>query len=111
MNRSKPVVLEHAHIVALVGSTGDDLPGIVNDMFRGVVLSGLQVGVDEEVHGMQFVSMHVHFTGRVSEGDGLQVRINVFLPEPEAGEDVAWHVNGVSGGRSDRSIAAGGVKT
>ena len=72
--------------------------------------AALQIGVDQEVHGVELVAFaaHAHGGGLARSRDGGEIGIDVVLPEADAGEDVRRHVQRMRRGRSDLRIAAGG---
>ena len=92
----------------------DSILGMVSDFvdhLGGISFAAaLQVGIDQEIHGVELVAFaaHAHRSGFASGGDGGEVRVDVVLPEADAGEDVRRHVQRVRRGGSDLRITARG---
>ncbi len=93
---------------SVLRSCSDNALFLLDDLLGLGVLSGLQVGVQQEVHGVQFVTAHVHRTRLLGQIHRLQVGLNIFLPQSEPREDVRRHVHGVRRRRSDRCIGTCG---
>ena len=69
---------------------------LIDDGFRFVVFADLQVGVLQELHGVNLMfGSDVHSSGLARRSDGGKVRLNVFLPEAEASKNVRGHVQGM----------------
>ncbi len=76
---------------------------------RGIgFAAALQVGIEEEIHGVELVAFaaHVHGRGLARGGDRGQVRFDVVLPQADARENVRWHMQGVRRGGRDLRVAA-----
>ena len=72
--------------------------------------SALQVGIEEEIHGVELMSCtaHVH-RGRLARGgDRSKVGVNVVLPQTNAGENVRRHVQGVRSRRRNLRVSSRG---
>src|ERR1700731_414475 len=69
---------------------------LIDDSFRFVVFADLQVGVLQEIHGVNLMfRSDVHSGGLARRSDGGEVRLNVLLPEAEASKNVRGHVQGM----------------
>ena len=81
----------------------DDLPGVF-------IAAGLEVGVLEVVHGMDFVvglaGMDLEFF--FSSGGSGEIGIDGVLPHAEARKNVGGHVQRVRRAGSDLRVALGG---
>ena len=83
---------------------------LIHQGFGVGLASALQVGIEEEIHGVKLVAFaaHVHGGGFARGGDGGEVGVDVVLPEANARENVRGHVQGVGRGGRDLGVTAGG---
>ncbi|HEV3082334.1 MAG TPA: hypothetical protein VGY66_21295, partial [Gemmataceae bacterium] len=51
---------------------------------------------------------HVHSGGFAGGGDGGEIRVDVILPEADAGEDVRRHMQSMRSGGGNLRVTAGG---
>ena len=51
---------------------------------------------------------HVHGSGFASGGDRSKIRVDIVLPQANAGENVRRHVEGMRSGGRNLGVAAGG---
>jgi len=69
---------------------------MIDDCFRFIVFADLQVGVLQEIHGVNLMfGSDVHSRGLARRSGGGEIRLNVFLPEAEASKNVRGHVQGI----------------
>ena len=72
------------------------------------VLTGLQIGIQQEVVGVKLVhgaALMVRFRG-LRGFDRADIGVDVFLPQSQARKDMAGHVHGVRAGRRDLAVVA-----
>ena len=111
MRRGKAVIFQHSRIASGLGCRRQDLLGLVHHLLGRFILAGLQVGIKKKVHGMQFVSTHIHRTRLLRNGHRFQVRLDILLPQSEPGENVRRHVDRVGRRRRNLRIGAGGIQS
>ena len=65
-------------------------------LLRFCIAAGLEIGVDEIVHGMQLLVPGSRYSARFCISDrgrfGCAVGADGFVPQPQTGEDVGGHV-------------------
>jgi hypothetical protein len=82
---------------------------LIDNAFCFAVLTDLQIGILQEIHGVNLVfGSDVHSRGLVRGRDGGKVRLNIFVPEAEASKNVGGHVQRMRRGGSDLRVTAGG---
>ena len=117
--QSRQVGVHGVHVISPLSNRGSaladflhDLGHTVNPRARGFVVAYLEQRIYEEIGGVQLVTFaaDVHAHGVAGCGNGGQIRLNVLLPDPQAGEDVRWHVQRMRGRRGDGGIAPGRIQ-